>query len=158
MRYFKVSLQFFAVFLNFYLFTCSTFSEEGTNSVLRNSGCKHWAWRVDIFAPRGPVFNPWAVHGGLLAEKRYTDEPSRAQKLCSEHSFRQRCLLSSEWHKWAHFRLQYQGSPPLLLQLPSPLKAPFLNLRRWGVTELPCLRNAMNSPANTTTDFTKHNK
>jgi hypothetical protein len=64
MRYFGVSLQLFALFINFYLFTYSTISQEGIYSVLRNSGCKTLGLDSDIFAPNGPGFNPWAVHGG----------------------------------------------------------------------------------------------
>jgi len=55
-----------------------TISHEGIYSVLRNSGCKTLGLDSDIFAPRGPGFNPWAVRGGLLAEEVHIDEPSRA--------------------------------------------------------------------------------
>jgi len=64
MRYFGVSLQFFAVFINLYLLIYSIISLEGIYSVLRNSGCKTLGLDSGSFAPRGPGFNPWAVHGG----------------------------------------------------------------------------------------------
>jgi hypothetical protein len=112
MRYFGVILQFFAVLINFYLFTYSTISHEGIYSVLRNSGCKTLGLDSDIFAPRGPGFNPWAVHGVLLAEKGHTDEPSRAQQLCSEQSFRKRCVSSSEGHKSGPFSARVSRVSP----------------------------------------------
>jgi hypothetical protein len=93
MRYFGVSLQFFAVFINFYLFPYSTIFKEGTYSILRNSGCKTLGLDSDIFVPRGPGFNRWAVHGGTCWRRRGTPMslPEHSSFALNSHSASTAC-------------------------------------------------------------------
>jgi len=142
MRYFGISLQFFAVFINFYLFTYSTISQEGTYSVLRNSGYKKLGLDTDIFEPRGPGFSSWVVHGG-------TSLPEHSSFALNSQS------ASAACHHWSDknqpFSATVPGFPHCYKHCPHWKR---INLRRWGAADLPWLRYPMNSPTNTATCVT----